>query len=515
MTNKTQINQLTSGKIPKFQLFLNLSLTSLYLSWWLIPRHVDNPLLFGLLLSGEIYHVLMLLLFWFTTYKLGSVSSQKYVFNSWYQPDIDVFITVAGEPIEIVRHTLQHIQTTNYDHKHIYLLNDSYVAKKDNWHEYELLAKELGIGYFTRKKAGGAKAGNINHALAKTKSELIAIFDADMAPKTDFFQKTIPFFSNRQVGFVQTPQYYQNNSNHLVAQAAWEQQEFFYGPIMKGKNYHNAAFICGTNVVIRRETLESVGGINELSIAEDFLTSLYIHAQGWKSVYIDEILAQGLAPEDLNSYYKQQLRWARGSIEILFKHNPLTIKGLTWAQRLEYLSSSLFYVNGVVVLINISLPIIFLLTGISPINSATTIFAAYFLPFIAIIIYSLHVISNQTLTLRAIAFTQSSWALQLQALFFTLIRQKTAFKITPKSAQSGNYLFLALPHLFYLLLAGLSVVLAINRNGFTPSVITNVSWVCFNILLFLPFVSAAIPHQTINFATLFKQSEQKLKLKTS
>ena len=91
--------------------------------------------------------------------------------------------------------------------------------------------------------------------------------------------------------------------------------------------------MCGTNVAVRRTALDEVGGLCQTNIAEDFLTSLLMHERGWRSVYVPEVLAQGLAPEDFLSYYKQQHRWARGSLEVIFKYNPLRRRGLTWPQR--------------------------------------------------------------------------------------------------------------------------------------------------------------------------------------
>lgn len=102
------------------------------------------------------------------------------------------------------------------------------------------------------------------------------------------------------------------------------------------------------------------GGMCETSIAEDFLTSLFIHEKKWKSVYVDEVLAEGgLAPEDFLSYYKQQFRWARGSLEVIFKYNPLFRRGLTMSQRAGSTSRQLPYLSGLIVLLNATLPLIY------------------------------------------------------------------------------------------------------------------------------------------------------------
>ncbi|MFA5136074.1 MAG: glycosyltransferase [Patescibacteria group bacterium] len=483
--------QIISGKMTRFLLYVNLLIALIYFSWWFGFDHIDNPWLYSLLFIGEIYHVVMVLMFWFTIRRLGRTDIAATASKQYYKPEIDVFVTVAGEPVDIVRTTISAIKNTFYENMHVYILNDSFAAGKPNWREYESLAKELQVGCITRTDSTGAKAGNINHALQMTGSEFVAIFDADMQPFPDFFIKSVPFLTDSKVGFVQSPQYYANHSKNTVTAAAWEQQGFFFGPIMRGKNTSNAAFICGTNVIVRRKTLQESGGINEKSIAEDFLTSLYIHQKGWKSVYIPEILAQGLAPEDLLSYYKQQLRWARGSVEILFRHNPIFKNGLTINQRIEYLASTLYYCNGIIVLIDSVVPIMFLLFNLSPIHTATSTFAIFFLPFITSIIYSLHLISQGELTFRAISFTQSSWYLQIQAVLSSILGKKMEFSVTPKKAQTGNFLFLAYPHLAYVFIALFSIVYAVYRDGLTPAVITNTSWVLFNVVLFIPYIIAS------------------------
>lgn len=484
---------INSGSVSRGLLVFNAVLAVFYFSWWFSFDKSSNPILYGALFIGEIYHVLMVLFFWFTIRNLGKVTPEKKLRHLHKQPTVDVFLTVAGEPLDVVRQTVECILNTKYRSKRVYILNDSYVAGKENWQEYEALAQEMGIECITRTQPGGAKAGNINNALRQTDGELVAIFDADMCPEDDFFAKTVPHFSDKKVGFVQTPQYYANHAENLITTSSWEQQEFFFGPIMRGKNDSNAAFICGTNVVIRRTALEEVGGMNETSIAEDFLTSLFIHEKGWKSIYVPEVLAQGLAPEDMLSYYKQQLRWARGSLEVLFTYNPIFSRRLTWAQKLEYLSSALYYCGGVVVLIDALIPLFFLWFDITPIETATTVFALYFLPFMITVVYSLHLISGKAMTLRAISFTQSSWFLQIQALLSAITGKKMAFAVTSKKAIDGNFLSLAAPHLLYILLAFIGFGIALYREGVSPAVVTNISWVLLNIFLFVPFIYSAIP----------------------
>ena len=140
-------------------------------------------------------------------------------------------------------------------------------------------------------------------------------------PKPEFLVETVPFFANANVAFVQTPQTYGNLVN-LVSRGAGYMQAVFYKFVQPGRNHFNAAFCVGTNVIYRRAAMNDVGGIYTDSKSEDVWTSLMLHERGWKTIYIPKTLAIGDAPETIEAYTKQQLRWATGGFEILLTPQP-------------------------------------------------------------------------------------------------------------------------------------------------------------------------------------------------
>ena len=64
-------------------------------------------------------------------------------------------------------------------------------------------------------------------------------------------------------------------------------------------------------------------------MTEDIHTSMVIHAKGYRSCYLNKVLAVGLVPETFESSIKQRVRWAMGHVQILFRTNPFTMRGLT------------------------------------------------------------------------------------------------------------------------------------------------------------------------------------------
>lgn len=457
------------------------------LAFW-FPR--GNPILFWLLITGEIFHVWQIVSYVLTVWSQEAVNAPV---KKNYFPNVDVFITVTGEPREVVEATARAAANMDYPNFQVYLLNDGKIAAKPNWREAEEIAINLEIGCITRQKPGGAKAGNINHALNLTSSELVVVFDADQAPYKNFLKQTVGYFAESKVGFVQSPQYYKNFNDNIVTKGSWEQQELFFGPICKGKNSLNSAFLCGTNMVIRRQALAEIGGMKEDSIAEDFVTSLLLHEQGWRSIYVPEVLAEGLAPQDYLSYHKQQFRWARGSLEVLFKYNPLFRRGLGFRQKIQYLTSASYYCSGPVVLLNALLPLIFFFTGQVPVVVSTMLLTAVFLPYIFMIILTLRLSSNYSYTFLALSFSMGSFAIQLSALFSTLFNRQASFNVTSKSKLSGNFLHLTIPHLLYIAATFIGIEWAFLRDGLTAPLLTNICWALFNITVFLPFAAAASP----------------------
>jgi cellulose synthase (UDP-forming) len=480
-------------QMPHVVFHMFMAVCIIYLLWWMDIRHAGNIYLYILLALGEVYHVFQVLTFAFTVYDLKIPPFKKI---RGYYP-VDVFITVCGEPEHIVEKTVIAAVNMNYPNLKIYVLNDGKIANKENWQRINEMAVRNGAIALTRHKPGGFKAGNINNALKITNAPFFAIFDADHVPEKDFLQRTMGQFSDKKLALVQTPQYYSNHDENEVTAGAWEQQELFFGPILIGKNRNNAAFWCGTNAIIRKKALMEIGGVPDNNIAEDFLSSMFLHEKGWKTLYIPEILAKGLAPFNLGDYATQQFRWARGSLEVIFKYNILFRKNLTIQQKIHYLASASYYMGGLIVIIDATLPLLFMFFNVQTVSAAYTDFILFFFPFIIFTVYILSVSSKQSLTFRAVKLSFSTFWIFTVAAMSTLFRKKVKFNVTPKQQQKGNFLLFAVPHLLYVLLSIVGTVFAIYTRGLSPEIINNASWLVFNIVFMSGFIAISYPWSTL------------------
>lgn len=320
-----------------------------------------------------------------------------------HRVNVAVFITTYGEPLDVIARTVTAARGLWGRHT-TWILDD---GRSD---EVRDLAARLGVRYLRRLSSGGAKAGNVNHALAMVKCDYFCIFDADFVPKSRFLYETLPFFGDPNVAFVQTPQSY-GNLNNIISRGAGYMQTVFYRFVQPGRNHFNAAFCVGTNVVFRRKAIDDVGGMYTDSKSEDVWTSLMLHERGWRSVYISDVLAVGDAPDTIEGYTKQQLRWATGGFEILFTHNPLSPRHpLTLDQRLMYFVTCTHYLTGIMPGVLLLVPALEVYFDLRPVTLGISVaqwlifYAGFYVMQIALSFYTLGSFRWEVLLLAVASF---------------------------------------------------------------------------------------------------------------
>jgi cellulose synthase/poly-beta-1,6-N-acetylglucosamine synthase-like glycosyltransferase len=524
---------------------------------------------------------------------------------------VDVFVTTYNEPVDLVSITASAARDISWPHL-TWILDDGDRA------EMEELARGLGVGYIRRDAAWRgrprhAKAGNLNNALMATSGEFLLVLDADQVPHPEILDRTLGWFTDSEVAFVQTPQWFVNvpADDPLGSQAP-----LFYGPIQQGKDGWNAAFFCGSNAVLRRESLMQIGlddyvdaveadlrvalarvvrvlrgarrradragapklveatdliaaaarlarrelddgepygevtyrfqrsvdivaadvaddlaaqpddaalidlvraliaavdvdrddeaqpvmPLSTISVTEDMATAMRLHANGWKSVYHHEILAEGLAPEDLGSMLDQRLRWAQGTVQLMLRENPLTKSGLSVGQRLMYFATMWSYLSGFAALVYIAAPIVYLMFGIRPVMTYGPDFVWHIVPYLLL---------NQ-LVFAIAGRGHSSWRGQQYslALFPIWIRacvtatanvwfgRDLRFVVTPKARQDHGRRWSLVR---IQMLCGLALIVAIFvglfrlAEGQAPTTIgtyINVAWALFDLLVLSVVVNA-------------------------
>lgn len=138
---------------------------------------------------------------------------------------------------------------------------------------------------------------------------------------------------------------------------------FFYGPMLKGRDGLGATPCAGTGVIFKRDVLVSIGGQSYGSITEDFNTAMHLLMSGFGTMYLDDHLTYGMAPDDVPSTFTQRLRWAMGAVQIYIRNNPLVIPGLTHAQAMLFYDSCASHFLAIGMVFVSLIPIVYMFSG--------------------------------------------------------------------------------------------------------------------------------------------------------
>lgn len=278
-------------------------------------------------------------------------------------PSVDVFIPTYNEELDVLERSIVGAAGLDYPNFQVWVLDD---GRRDWLRDY---CAELGVNYLRRDDNAHAKAGNINRALPRTSGEFILILDADFVPHRNFLWRTIGFFDDPKIACVQTPQGFFNldpiQVNMHLGVRMPEEQRLFFDTILLGRDRFDVAFCCGSGMVLRRSSLEAVGGFPTGSITEDVLLTLEQLRRGEITRYLPERLALGLSPESVAAYFIQRQRWCRGQIQMIYlKEGPLG-PGLSLWQRLAFLPLY-WFVALPFRLFLLLMPLIYVLFNLSP-----------------------------------------------------------------------------------------------------------------------------------------------------
>jgi cellulose synthase (UDP-forming) len=375
--------------------------------------------------------------------------------------DVDVYLPTYNEPMDVLEKTITGALCLDYPKFQVWVLDDG----RRPW--LKEFCRDKGVGYITRPDNKHAKAGNINHALSITDAEFVAIFDADFIPQRNFLMRTMGFFSDPKIGIVQTPHVFYNcdpmQTNLALQKRLPDDQRFFFDSIMPSRDAWDAAFCCGSNSVTRRAALRSIGdALPTGSITEDMLLTLVLLRRGYVTRYLCERLAFGLAPESIEAFFVQRQRWARGATQImLLKDGPLG-PNLSLVHRLLFLPTHWLSQSCTTVLTVIT-PLIFLLTGLSPLVNVTgEAVLSYIIPMIIALISGLQVFAPATYHPLASQVLNSFQSFKiLPTVLATLIKPfGHSFKVTPKGqdARRVGYersIFWSAASLMFLTIGGL------------------------------------------------------------
>jgi cellulose synthase/poly-beta-1,6-N-acetylglucosamine synthase-like glycosyltransferase len=266
------------------------------------------------------------------------------------RPFVSIHVPTHNEPPDLVIATLESLVALDYEDYEVLVVDNNTVDPAlwqpvAAWCEGRQRVRFLHLADWP-----GYKSGALNEALrvSDPRAEVIGIVDADYVVEPDFLSHCAPLFSDPEVAFVQTPQDYREWEAAPYFRRLYYSYGYFFDVSQRSRNERNGAIFGGTMGLIRRASLEAVGGWDEWCITEDAELSLRLLRAGGRGIHVDQTFGRGIMPLTFEVLKRQRFRWCFGGIQILRLHWRSLLPGrrteanqLTLAQRWAYLAGGL------------------------------------------------------------------------------------------------------------------------------------------------------------------------------
>ena len=238
-------------------------------------------------------------------------------------PRVTIQLPIYNEQY-VVERLVEEVSKIDYPREllQIQVLDDS----TDETHPFaerlvaEYKAAGLPIEYIYRTDRRGYKAGALQNGLRTATGEIVAIFDADFLPPSDFLERTVHYFADPHVGMVQTRWGYVNRHYNVLTevQAMLLDGHFVLEHVARsgGGRFFN---FNGTAGILRRSMIEDAGGWQHDTLTEDSDLSYRAQLKGWKFVYVPSIECKSELPVETYGFQVQQSRWAKGLTQVAKK----------------------------------------------------------------------------------------------------------------------------------------------------------------------------------------------------
>ena len=430
-------------------------------------------------------------------------------------PRVDVFIATYNEQMEVLERTILGAKNIEYDQMRVFVLDDG----RRPW--LEEACKRFGVGYFGRPTNEHAKAGNINYALNKRATDsdspdFIAVLDADFIPHVNFVDRALALFHDPSVGLVQTPQHFFNadpiQHNLGISTAYPDEQRHFFDNVQPSRDGWGIAFCCGTSSMVRTRAIVSIGGMPTESVTEDFLLTLKLADKNWKSVYLNEPLTEGLAPEGLQEYIVQRGRWCLGMMQIARDVcNPFTSKKMAFNQRLSVFDSVLYWGTTFVFrLASLICPLLYWWGGLTVVSATVPDIISYYLPYYVAVMATLNWLSKGLFIpiLNDVSQLIAAFAITRAVALGLLTRGPHKFSVTAKGGDRTKVIVQWPVMRPFLILLGLTVggLVVSLKSDFLFNTASSAGdgkmivmfWTIYNLFVLLVAISACIERPRAN-----------------
>jgi len=241
-------------------------------------------------------------------------------------PKVTMQLPIFNE-VYVVERLLRAVSEIDYprDRLQIQVLDDS----TDDTREItascaeELRLRGFNVALIHRVDRTGFKAGALSVGLEAAEGEFVCILDADFVPQPDLLKRTVHFFTDPNVGMIQTRWGHLNRGYSLLTRV---QAMFLDGHLLLEQTARSRSGrffnFNGTAGLWRRSCIQEAGGWQHDTLTEDLDLSYRAQLAGWRFVFLPDVVTPAELPVDMNGFKSQQHRWTKGSIQTCKKLLP-------------------------------------------------------------------------------------------------------------------------------------------------------------------------------------------------
>lgn len=547
----------------QFLAALTLGLGAWYLNWrWTASLNADALAFSAIVAAAETAMFLGTILFFFDIWDEGDSQLEE----PPTKPDeaglpmeaalsVDIFIATYDEHEAVLEATIEDALKLDIPHgwqASIYVLDDG------NRPKIARLSEHYGVHYIAREHNLGFKAGNMRNALFQTDGEFVLICDADTRLFPGFLVNTLGYFRDPTVAWVQTPHWFYD----IPEGRAWTEtlpvwlarmirtlsgqdrtgrdpflsgSLMFFDVIQRRRNRNGASFCCGAGSIHRRDPLfhdalqqhrtDRQGRLPfrarglaprvvplqpfRFHVSEDIYTSMLLHGagKGWRSVYHPQIECRMLSPWSMDAWASQKLKYAGGTLDLMFRANPLTNVHMPWRIRLHYAATFWSYLNAVALIILLAAPVYTLSTGYAPVEAYSLTFFLHLLPLLLANEAALAVASKGQDANQGRILSLATLPIVARAFWLAARGKKVRFRPTPKTPVFRGAVRFVLPNIFVLAVMILALAYGLVQHALGSEahsaslLIVNAFWLTWCGLAIARPVAAAFwrPHEEVQY----------------
>src|SRR3990170_4384595 len=294
--------------------------------------------------------------------------------HTTYAPSVTVLIPARNEE-RVIERLLQRMVELTYpkDKLEVIVIDD---ASSDNTGKiadaYAARHEFIRVLHRNQNVGGKGKASALNAAFKSSRGEIILCFDADYCPQKDIVEKLVREFDDAKVGVVQGRPVVLNEPQNIITRLVALERIGGYRVDQEARNSLGLTPQFGGTVGgFRRRLLEELGGFDESMLTEDTDLTFQARLKGYKVRYTGEAECYEEAVDTWKAYWRQRHRWARGHMQVCFKHTwgVLKSKKLTVKEKIDGLLLLNVYFMPVITLLSFVVGVSLIIAGSSLLDS--------------------------------------------------------------------------------------------------------------------------------------------------